>query len=293
MKAGLFFDINAKMTSRIPPLLEPYLALPPEASLILLTGVLGASTNWLVLRYLHSTLLRQDGLSEITHQSEDKVLLISFMRDFAFWKENGRRLGIDFDKLVTKKRFAFLDGLTGLFLKAPQKPSSTKGGGVVLSKSDLASVHEEIRQALESLKGREDAEDKVLLVVDQIDLLLAAGGDGITANRLIEMLMGLREHVYAIVVTLYADYPLLGSHQTPLETDHAALLLSLAHQADFTMSLRLLDSGTARDVSGVVRITVGDHAAEDVQGLHKRIEERELLYFVGGDGGVKVFERGQ
>ena len=58
------------------------------------------------------------------------------------------------------------------------------------------------------------------------------------------------------------------------------------------MSLRLLDTGTARDVSGVVRITSGDQAADDKQNF-QMIEEKELLYFVGGDGSVKVFERGQ
>lgn len=84
----------------------------------------------------------------------------------------------------------------------------------------------------------------------------------------------------------------MASHQTPLETDHAALLLSLAHQADFIMSLRLLDSGTARDVSGVVRITAGDQETDVDQNI-QRLEEKELLYFVGGDGGVRVFERGQ
>lgn len=52
------------------------------------------------------------------------------------------------------------------------------------------------------------------------------------------------------------------------------------------MGLRLLDTGTARDVSGVLRITNG--GARD-----QEVEERECLYFVAGDGGVKVFERGQ
>ena len=67
----------------------------------------------------------------------------------------------------------------------------------------------------------------------------------------------------------------------------------MAHQADFIMSLRLLDSGTARDVSGVIRITVGDEANDTGRSDEKRIEEKELLFFVGGDGGVRVFERGQ
>jgi len=94
-------------------------------------------------------------------------------------------------------------------------------------------------------------------------------------------------------MTTSADQPLVAAHQTPLETNHAAFLLGLAHQAYFIMSLRLLDSGTARDVSGVLRITVGDQAGEMDQEKAKRLEEKELLYFVGGDGGVKVFERGQ
>ena len=54
------------------------------------------------------------------------------------------------------------------------------------------------------------------------------------------------------------------------------------------MSLRLLDTGTARDISGVLRVTRG--ASEGVDG--EELEEKELLYLVSGDGGVKVFERG-
>jgi elongator complex protein 6 len=63
-------------------------------------------------------------------------------------------------------------------------------------------------------------------------------------------------------------------------------VLSLAHEAEAILSLRLLDTGAAKDVSGVVRITRGGGA------LERAIEEHEYLYHVGGDGGVKVFERG-
>ena len=76
------------MSTRIPPLLEPYLALPPEASLVLLTSVLGASSNWLVLRYLYSYLK-----SSSTGENKDVgVVLVSFMRDGAFWREGAGRL---------------------------------------------------------------------------------------------------------------------------------------------------------------------------------------------------------
>jgi elongator complex protein 6 len=60
------------------------------------------------------------------------------------------------------------------------------------------------------------------------------------------------------------------------------------------MGVRLLDTGTARDVSGVVRITVGgDAGSQNGEDMSKKVGEKELLYFVGGNGGVRVFERGQ
>ncbi len=67
------------------------------------------------------------------------------------------------------------------------------------------------------------------------------------------------------------------------------------------MNLRMLETGTARDVSGVLRVTRGadegtdEDEGDDVGGRNKGeadLEGRELLYFVGGDGGVRVFERG-
>lgn len=101
------------------------------------------------------------------------------------------------------------------------------------------------------------------------------------------------QDAYATILSLSADYPLVSAQRTPLEVDHSSLLLNIAHQADFTISLRLLDTGTARDVSGVIRITASEEASGHDRDVDRRLEETELLYFVGGDGGVRVFERGQ
>lgn len=94
------------MASQIPPLLESYLSLPPETSQIVLTGILGASTNWLALRYLYSLLRpttaapRHDEDGAADGASEDvKVLLVSFMRDHAFWKEGAGRLVCSYSHL--------------------------------------------------------------------------------------------------------------------------------------------------------------------------------------------------
>ena len=65
-------------------------------------------------------------------------------------------------------------------------------------------------------------------------------------------------------------------------------MASLAHQARYVLSLKLLDTGTAKDVSGVVSVRKGGGE----NGNTDEAREGEWLYFVGGDGGVKVFERG-
>lgn len=60
------------------------------------------------------------------------------------------------------------------------------------------------------------------------------------------------------------------------------------------MGVRALETGAARDVSGVLRITRGGGYGgweEDEEG-EGRGREVELLYLVGRDGNVKVFERG-
>jgi hypothetical protein len=87
------------MAFRIPHLLEPYLSLPPECSLTLISGVLGASTNWVVLRYLYSALSRKlpgvspdEELASGKADTDAAVVLVSFMRDFAFWRDGISKL---------------------------------------------------------------------------------------------------------------------------------------------------------------------------------------------------------
>lgn len=95
--------------------------------------------------------------------------------------------------------------------------------------------------------------------------------------------------MHACIITISADEPLIVAQGTPLEKEHASLALSLAHDAQLIMSLRMLETGTAKDVSGVLRVTPGG----DEGTASTPVEDRELLYFIGGDGGVRVFERGQ
>ncbi|KAI0112839.1 hypothetical protein F4814DRAFT_449287 [Daldinia grandis] len=289
------------MASRIPPLLDTYLHLPPETSLVLLSGVLGSSTNWLVLRYLYSLLstlpnsiAREEGKEDVDSSSieDTSVIFISFLRDYAFWKEGAGKLGLDLDALTKKGKFIFVDGLSSLYCASPtcsqghQQDNVT--GRKVLSAASLQHLRKELEDAVAQVQ-RSASKQRTILIADQLDLLLAASGNDISSQALRDTLLSIREKVHSSIIALSADEPLISLQTTSLEKEHAALVISLAHDANLVISLRMLDTGTARDVSGVIRVTPsGRYNVAD--GM---IEERELLYLVAGDGGVKVFERGQ
>lgn len=65
------------------------------------------------------------------------------------------------------------------------------------------------------------------------------------------------------------------------------------------LGVRVLDTGVARDVSGVIRVTEQkadwlNMALEDADGKDgdESAKGKEFLYQVKGDGSVRVFERG-
>lgn len=165
---------------------------------------------------------------------------------------------------------------------------------------------------------------RILLVLDAPDFLLAAADaqpsapaeNAINPTNLGSTLLALRGTVHATVLSLSADTPLVAAavdaisqhnpptsisaasgHHTPLEAAHAAFLVGQGHVADWMLSLRLLDTGFAADVSGVLRITRGDNNDEEDDSTvdsseEKAMDEKEVLYYIGGDGSVRVFERG-
>ena len=61
----------------------------------------------------------------------------------------------------------------------------------------------------------------------------------------------------------------------------------------------MLDTGLARDISGVLRITKGVELFEHRARLNKQqdlsngedVKQTEMLFLLGADGGVKVWER--
>ncbi|PWY82207.1 hypothetical protein BO70DRAFT_336592 [Aspergillus heteromorphus CBS 117.55] len=345
----------------LPPLLTPYVSSLPPSSLTLLSSVLGATGNWLVLRFLHAALSQPStsdgalGFSDSNNGKKRKVVLVSFLRGWEFWRAEAKRLGLDLARLTDKRQFAFIDGLSELFAApptpSPSHTSPTHGAvpprtvlplrsqpGPVPARgpqparpvatppnppvsreigpvkrlhlsgngtSALDGLERDITAVINDLRtsttpGDEQGETEVLLIIDQPDLLLAATGPGrgIGATEMGDWVMGLQQHIHATLLTLSADSPLIHNasafaHQptTPLETEHAAFAIGSAHRAHMVMQLRNLETGAARDVSGVLRVSKG--GAWGQSSVDDHWEEKEVLYFVQRDGGVSVFGRGE
>ncbi|KJZ75802.1 hypothetical protein HIM_04959 [Hirsutella minnesotensis 3608] len=178
--------------SRVPPLLEPILRLPPESGLVLVTSVLGASANWLVLRWAYALLQTSDHRQRQQQRLEQgdegdaqqgrgrdvAVVLVSFMRDMAFWREGAARLGLDLDAHGRAGRFVFVDGLSGLFAPAAARPKPRPG------------TAEQVRAGC-----------RAVLVIDQLDALLATASpaDNVSNLTLQNMLLSLREGLEVVV----------------------------------------------------------------------------------------------
>jgi elongator complex protein 6 len=139
---------------------------------------------------------------------------------------------------------------------------------------------------------------KIHLILDSPTLLLSVSSSP-SATTLSSLLLSLRSLVSTSTLVLQTDSPFLSAAtsthtSTPLEAAHAAFVVQQAHVSEWVVELRALDTGKARDVSGVIRVCRGG-AWDGEETEEGRMEKKELeaLYFVQGDGGVRVFERGE
>jgi elongator complex protein 6 len=341
-------------SSRIPSHLQPYVHLPRDKSLLLLTSTLGASANWLIIRFLCDALSNtEDGGEEQGHN----VVLVSWMKEYEFWKQEARKGGgVDLERLKRDGRFAFVDGLSEVCLNATptgeatnngagmkatppgpagvtpgrrvlapaaqargppgpaartpapttpsQAPSTTQStkGQYTLKSLDVAHIKTTIISVVGALStSTSAAQRKTLVVLDNPDLLLALDST-IKPSAVTSLILTLHTlpSVSHVLTHIQADNPLLSlsTPPQPLEIAHHNFLVKLGHMSRRILGVRVLDTGVARDVSGVVRVTEQrmDFTSLGFKDEGKESDEsgkgKEFLYQVKGDGSVKVFERG-
>ncbi|KAG9205752.1 hypothetical protein G6514_007359 [Epicoccum nigrum] len=370
-------------SSRIPPLLQPHTKLPDNDSLLLVTSTLGASANWLLIRFLCDALSSSKNSPDGGADAEGhNVVLVSWLRDYDFWRQEARKGGgLDLERLKREKRFAFVDGLSGLVMGAqpqpqvqqekaqPVSPRQQPQAGVqqaqrpstilpargppartivpgrgppapaplgrqpqtatatatatastptpaaqptnappqpgpghsTLTSLDLAHLKTAVSSAVSSLSP--PPSPKTLILLDAPDLALALTSLPPSAFAALILQLHSLPGVSHVLTHLHADAPLVSESAPPQPLEVAAynLLTKVAHMSGRVLGTRVLDTGVARDVSGVVRVTeqrVGweglgleGEGESDGRGEDK-YKGREFLYRVMGDGSVRVFERG-
>ena len=205
--------------------------------------------------------------------------------------------GTDLAQAQHQGRFIFLDGFSRLFAPTTRSPGSNyKTINLSSHTSWSHQLAQYITKALREVKG------EPALIIEGVDFLLAAGLDNITAPHLLSLLSLLSEvTLFRLVLTkytsrtfisLFADHNLIYSdHETDLTRNQSVLATSLIHRAYAISSLRPLQTGMAKDVNGVIRMTRGGawyDFPKDTKGSADE-EEWEMLYRID-DGKAKLFK---
>jgi elongator complex protein 6 len=183
----------------------------------------------------------------------------------------------------------------------PASASPSSPGHHALKSLEIADIKKTISSAISSL-ATSATQRKTLLIFDNPDLLLALN-PAITPSDFSSLMLQLHTlpNVSHVLAHIQADNPLLSlsTPPQPLEVAHHNLLVKCAHMSRRILGVRILDTGVARDVSGVIRVTeqrkqwfnfgfdIEENKDSDDSGRGK-----EFLYQVKSDGSVKVFERG-
>jgi elongator complex protein 6 len=202
--------------------------------------------------------------------------------------------GLDLPSLVKQRRLVYVNGLSTVGSDGDSAASLPKTSLEALS---LVALSKAIDNALKAAGytpnsdgGRTQA---ALIVVDGLDFILASQPE-IDAVHLQQLLSKLLTSTQSLIVSCHADTPLLHNRHessTPLEREHGTFITAMAHQARLVLQLRGLDTGSARDVTGIMRISPGGQ--QDDEGDTPTLTEGEWLYQCKSDGSVKVWSRGE
>lgn len=191
------------------------------------------------------------------------------------------------DNRTLAARFAYVDAITA-FADEKESPKGAASPGQshtkTLTSHELPAFMNAMDEAYIALGDRD-----IILLLDSPDVILGTTESDTAA--VISALLKLRLRAHAAVVMVRAD--LFHSEvepqiATPMQLRQQQLVLSLAHQANTVFSVRKLDTGLAKDVTGVLRITA---SMKDVVDDDHR-PAKEFLYHVRDNRAAVVWERG-
>jgi elongator complex protein 6 len=207
--------------------------------------------------------------------------------------------GVDLLQAQQRQKFIYIDAFSQLFLSFPGVQTTTP----TLTLNSRSPWGTQLAQAIVNAVRRVEF-DKPALFIEGLDFLLAAAGEEVNTDEILTLVSSLsevlapvspliRQCTSRIFISVFADDNLLDSSNfTPLAQNQSILLTSLVHRAHSVISLRPLQTGTAKDVTGILRLTRGG-AWYDFNTTSARdsdeTQEWEMLYRLE-DGRAKLFK---
>lgn len=201
--------------------------------------------------------------------------------------------GLDVVAHGSNKSLLFFDGLVSTTITSAKAPLPTLQLKTLSLTEILAAIQRSTQSTSDGPSINEGEATKSITIIDGLDFLLAAKPD-VDNISIQQFISQLRLMSKAVIVTCSADSPLLHNRHdsaTPLERDHAGFATLMSHRCDWILQLRGLDSGTARDVTGVLRASKGG-SYEGTAGS-ETLDDAEWLYQLKSDGSVRMWTRGE
>ncbi|KIW90342.1 uncharacterized protein Z519_08986 [Cladophialophora bantiana CBS 173.52] len=269
------------------------------------------------------------------------VVFASFLRPLTLWVEMGKKLGLDIPSLLRSRKMFYVDGLSyGSPPPVSVLGGGGEGADLALATTRLKSlalndVQDALSAALKSVSTTMSSSASIsrppsgtptprmptaltsstqspkaakpFVLLDGIDFLVACQ-PFLSTLSVQAFLSSLRIQSDVLLLACNADPPLLHratptSEGTLLERNHAHLVTAMAHQSRWVLQLRGLDTGSAKDVSGVIRASKGgcyegnedgfDESSHSRAGNVDELDDAEWLYQLKGDGSARVWGRGE
>ncbi len=276
--------------------------------LSLITSIEGVNPSWLINTLIESIIydscslnrgLRKNDELKLSHKTRGiPIIIISFINDFNYFKKNLIKFGIDLDKLNGK--IIIIDCLTNLFMKIDN--DGIRGNGIQNNYKpgpfqDIDDLFKQLYTIISKLTptSSNSNNNKPAIILEAPDILLSS--NLFNSKQLLKLMFSLQKVSSSLYVSLNIDEELIDidkhPEQTSIEFQQYDFLVHMIHRASLIIGLKPLETGRAKDVTGILRISRGTVPLSIDENDEKinEIQEREYFYLVNGDAQVQLFFR--
>lgn len=158
----------------------------------------------------------------------------------------------------------------------------------------LSDVRAAIELALQ-MATTASSQQRTTIIIDSIDFALAQEPE-MDPFKLQQFLASIRSPIVSLILSCNADTPLLYTDveaATTLEKHQRGFLASMAHQSCWVFQIRGLDTGIAKDVTGVLRVSHGGSDELTSRETSNQLSDREWLYRLKSDASISIWLRGE